>query len=83
MATVTGTPGDDLDANKVKGTNDWDRLFGLSGNDELTAYDGVDWLKGGPGGRQPGWGTWIGRRELREFGPGHQDQSRGRHLHRR
>ena len=50
MATVTDTPGDDLDANKVKGTNDWDRLFGLSGNDELAAYDGVDWLEGGPGG---------------------------------
>ncbi len=50
MATVTGTPGDDLDTNKIKGTNDWDRLFGLSGNDELAAYDGVDWLEGGPGG---------------------------------
>ncbi len=50
MAIVTGTTGNDVDANKVKGTNDWDRLFGLAGNDELAAYDGVDWLEGGPGG---------------------------------
>jgi serralysin len=49
MAIVTGTPGDDLDANKVKGGNGDDELFGLAGNDELAGYGGNDRLDGGPG----------------------------------
>jgi serralysin len=49
MAVVTGTPGNDVDANKVQGGNDADELFGLAGDDEVIGYGGNDRLDGGPG----------------------------------